>query len=1119
MNETTSPPNDDQFTGLWSDKPATADDVAKAYRLFLGRDPESEEVVRQLVDLPRWRLIAAFMTSDEFIGKLGPMEHGKLVSLNDALLAEPGVGLLFWGWALIHQRMVPGINTRLPLFATMLRDGQFLAKMMEDAPGQSELLLTTANAIDGTLIDIGVIRDSELFDPDYYAAQTEVGAAADLAEHYLLAGESLFLRPSPLFDPLGYELSNKDARDSHANLLLHYEESGRTQNQLPASSTILVPTKAQLDLVRDSELFDEHFYLAQLASERHRIRDAALHYLMVGEARGYSPSSLFNPLLYGDLHPDIATSNVNRLLHYLTFGKDEGRPFRSYVSDLQLLVDDLDPAKPTILLLLHEATHTGAPILGWNLIAHLRQWNNVVTAVRDGGSLDAALLEASSALVGPLPSEIGRDEKQLLQLARRLAQVYQPTYVIANSYESRMLALALRECGVPVVALIHEFAMGQRLGVRSDFYARCSAIIFPAHLVRRSAARAFREIGLQNTFVLPQGQSMVPPFARKAPVTRSGLPGLIQEEEDENTLPALSTILNEETSGVRPFTVIGLGTAELRKGIDLFVATASALARRDPELAVRFVWIGDWSHVKSTPYGDLLVEQVNRSQLGDRLHFFSATDNLDVVYDRADALLLSSRIDPLPNVCIDAAMRQIPIVCFAEASGLAELMSDRDGTAHLVVPHLDTSAAADQLHVLATDQQLYRRSADAIATLAIETFDMARYTRCLHEIGTAAAAKFAALSTEASIIVASNDLDYRLFFGAVPTRNDPAAAAVQYLDATRQINFASPPVWGVGLARPMAGFHPFIYGTEAPDYPADGSRDPLAHFLEKGRPGGRWSHPVIRLAQPIDRTPPRHRGLVARLLRANLRPSGAETLRVALHGHFHYTDNVADFLACLSANAMPMDLFLTTTTSDAHQLLEESTRSYRNGRVMIFTFPNVGRDVYPFLRVLRDYVAGHYDWVGHIHGKRSVHTFDFDKSLGDRWRTFLWEHLLGPTYAAADIIRHHAALDPKLGLVFPENDITIAWEKNADIGHSLAEQLNLALPLPSHIDFPVGTMFWARPEALTKLVTLGLAPEDYPVEPLPIDGTLLHALERLLPLVCENAGYRFATTYIPHVRR
>jgi lipopolysaccharide biosynthesis protein len=72
-------------------------------------------------------------------------------------------------------------------------------------------------------------------------------------------------------------------------------------------------------------------------------------------------------------------------------------------------------------------------------------------------------------------------------------------------------------------------------------------------------------------------------------------------------------------------------------------------------------------------------------------------------------------------------------------------------------------------------------------------------------------------------------------------------------------------------------------------------------------------------------------------------------------------------------------------------------------------------------------------------------------------------------------------------------------------------------PLPPFLDFPVGTMFWARSSALAPLLELGLTWDSYPKEPAPIDGTVLHAIERLLPSVVQHAGFRYATTHVPGV--
>ena len=43
--------------------------------------------------------------------------------------------------------------------------------------------------------------------------------------------------------------------------------------------------------------------------------------------------------------------------------------------------------------------------------------------------------------------------------------------------------------------------------------------------------------------------------------------------------------------------------------------------------------------------------------------------------------------------------------------------------------------------------------------------------------------------------------------------------------------------------------------------------------------------------------------------------------------------------------------------------------------------------------------------------------------------------------------------------------------------------------------------------------------DDYPKEPVPYDGTVLHALERLLPFVASQVGYRFAATHVPGMTR
>ena len=113
-----------------------------------------------------------------------------------------------------------------------------------------------------------------------------------------------------------------------------------------------------------------------------------------------------------------------------------------------------------------------------------------------------------------------------------------------------------------------------------------------------------------------------------------------------------------------------------------------------------------------------------------------------------------------------------------------------------------------------------------------------------------------------------------------------------------------------------------------------------------------------------------------------------------------------------------------------------------------------------------------------------------------------------------EIILGRFQSDPALGLVFPDDPHVVGWEENWSHASELGERMGVREFLrPDSINFPVGTMFWARPQALKPFMKLDLQWEDYPEEPLPSDGSMLHAMERLLPPVCESQGFQTAVTH------
>ncbi|EKD69921.1 MAG: glycosyl transferase, group 1, partial [uncultured bacterium] len=109
--------------------------------------------------------------------------------------------------------------------------------------------------------------------------------------------------------------------------------------------------------------------------------------------------------------------------------------------------------------------------------------------------------------------------------------------------------------------------------------------------------------------------------------------------------------------------------------------------------------------------------------------------------------------------------------------------------------------------------------------------------------------------------------------------------------------------------------------------------------------------------------------------------------------------------------------------------------------------------------------------------------------------------------------------DDHLGIVYPDDPHLMGWTENKPAADKLALRLDMNNLPDGNFSFPIGNMFWVRPKAIQPLFDLKFTWDSYPVEPLPGDGTLLHALERISPLVVEKLGYKRLVTYIPGIGR
>jgi glycosyltransferase involved in cell wall biosynthesis len=313
-------------------------------------------------------------------------------------------------------------------------------------------------------------------------------------------------------------------------------------------------------------------------------------------------------------------------------------------------------AQRKILLVAHDAYPHGAQMLVANLAKTLNQGMGFQVDLVCLG--DGPLLEeyAKWATVHPLA---GKDAQgpEAITLAEKLFNSGHRKALVNTTVCGLFLETLVHQ-GMACVALIHELR-----GVIDQYqlYDHANAIATHARKVVFPAA----EVAEQFNEVAP-----VPPD--KLVLRPQGLYKRLQNTKNSESSPKkLRRKLNlPETSRI----VLGVGFADHRKGIDLFVAAGIAMA---PRLADTFwVWIGHWD--KTMQYK--VEKQINaHPELKDRFVFPGLQKDTDLFYAGADVFALTSREDPFPSVVLEAMQAGLPVVGFEGTGGCAGLLREGCG--------------------------------------------------------------------------------------------------------------------------------------------------------------------------------------------------------------------------------------------------------------------------------------------------------------------------------------------------------------------------------------------------------------------------------------------------------
>lgn len=780
---------------------------------------------------------------------------------------------------------------------------------------------------------------------------------------------------------------------------------------------------------------------------------------------------LFDVEFYRRAYPDIG--GVDPFFHYSTYGELEGRlPCATDALQFDGL-DNLDTARETIIIVSHEASRTGAPILALNIIGQFKTKYNVIGLLLNDGELAPVFQKDCDAVI---QLNFGHSSYLVSIVLDKLLDKVDLKFAIINSIESRYALSSLAYKFVPTICLVHEFVTYMRSKYSIlETVLWANEVVFSASLVRENASGYCEPLTKRPAVILPQGRCVVPANNKN-------------NNPDTDQIGRIRKMIRPETLSDNAVAILGAGTVELRKGVDLFIACAAKVVASSPETEFRFVWVGPgFSPDIDVNYSTYLQDQIERSGLEGHICFTGEISDINIAYDLSDILFLSSRLDPLPNVAIDAMYKELPVICFDGATGIADHLKNSVIGSSCVIPYLDIERAADRLVTLIDNPEERGRVGLHIRKFAEKIFDMKSYANSLELQALQCAVEEEVERNECTIIKEAQGivLDYFL---------PPNRPVVSYDNAVRI--FVRTWQTGLDLRKPFPGFHPGIYENLQEETASQ--KNPLSDFIEKGRPKGPWFSDLI-LPSPLDKQ------------------DDELSLKIALHIHVFFADVFGDIYKKLEGQSVEIDLLISVPSKKVAQQVREMVQAYTVGSVDVRVVPNRGRDIGPLLAEFNEVVLDNYDIIGHLHTKKSDDVSD--EKLVQNWNIFLLENLLGDNCSMASIIFDYFTNNEKLGLVFPDDPYVVGWTENKRIAKKLARELEIKNLPEHHFDFPVGNMFWARTEALKPLLTKGFTWEDYPTEPLPYDGTMLHAIERLLPFVVESVGYDVKMTHVPGLTR
>jgi glycosyltransferase involved in cell wall biosynthesis len=350
-----------------------------------------------------------------------------------------------------------------------------------------------------------------------------------------------------------------------------------------------------------------------------------------------------------------------------------------------------------VLIISHEASRTGAPILLLNLLQllKLRGWDAEVLLKNDGPLKKEFEKLAATTVLYP------NAETVLQKIKRKIRYYIVKNQLVKNvSHFDRILSNTILNADLDFFLKLNQnvYTYVHELKSVIDYYSNrkeldivqghTSVFLYPSEIVKST---------LKNYNIDKK------PFEY--------LPYYIPDELNHKTEFNLSMRKHFGFDHSK-FIVGGMGAISNRKGIDLFVSTAKKVLLKNADIV--FIWCG--GQEGSLEFNNLKKEVLEKG-LSDKIILVSSVDDPLSYISMFNLFFLSSREDAMPLVAIESAMMKVPVLYFKGSGGIDNFL---DGDGGIAVEMENTEGCAESIYYYYNN----REKLSAIIELARKKYEL-----------------------------------------------------------------------------------------------------------------------------------------------------------------------------------------------------------------------------------------------------------------------------------------------------------------------------------------------------------------------------------------------------------